>query len=50
MTRGEFIKLLQKNIEPNAEMDFLIVCHTRPMIAFLDVHDVCINEDVDEQK
>lgn len=48
MTRDEFIKLLQENIEPNAEMDFLIADYNRPMIAFLDVHDVCMNEDVDD--
>lgn len=48
MTRDELIKLLQENIEPNAEMDFLVVDHNRPMIAFLDVHDVCMNEDVDD--
>ena len=48
MTRDEFIKLLKENIKPDAEMDFLIADHSRPIIAFLDVHDVCMNEDVDD--
>lgn len=48
MTRDEFIELLRQNIKPNAEMEFLIVDHTKPMIAFLDVHNVCMNEDVDD--
>lgn len=48
MTRDEFIYMLEKNIEPDAEMDFLVVDHNRPMIAFLDVHDVSMNEDVDD--
>ena len=48
MTRDELIELLQRNIKPNAEMDFLIADHSRPMIAFLDIHDVCMNEDIDD--
>lgn len=48
MTRDEFIYMLEKNIEPDAEMDFLVVDHNRPMIAFLDVQDVSMNEDVDD--
>ena len=48
MTRDEFIRLLEENIKPDAKMEFLIADHTRPMIAFLDVHDVCMNADVDD--
>lgn len=48
MTRDELIELLKINIKPDAKMDFLVVDNNRPMIAFLDVHDVCMNEDVDD--
>ena len=48
MTRDEFIKLLEREIKPNAEIDFLVVDHNRPMVAFLDVKDVCMNADVDD--
>ena len=48
MTRNEFIKLLKDNLKPNAEMDFLVTNHNPPMVAFLDVHHVCMNADVDD--
>ena len=48
MTRDEFIKLLEDNIKQDAEMDFLVTDCDRPMIAFLDIKDVCMNEDVDD--
>lgn len=48
MTRNEFIKLLKDNLKPNAQMDFLICDHKKPMVAFLKVKDVCMNADVDD--
>lgn len=48
MTRNEFIKILKENLKPNAQMDFLICDHIKPMVAFLDVHDVCMNADIDD--
>ena len=49
MTRDDFIKLLKKNLKPDVEMDFLVYDYTKPMIAFLDIHNVCMNADVDDQ-
>lgn len=48
MTRDEFIKLLKDNIKPDAEIDFLICDYKKPMVAFLDVEDICMNVDVDD--
>jgi hypothetical protein len=48
MTRNEFIKLLKDNLKPNAQMDFLICDYKKPLVAFLDIHDVCMNIDVDD--
>lgn len=48
MTRNEFIKLLKDNLKPNAQIDFLICDHKKPMIAFLDINNVCMNADVDD--
>ena len=48
MTRNEFIKLLKDNLKPNAEMDFLVADNNPPIVAFLDVHHVCMNADVDD--
>ena len=48
MTRDEFIKLLKDNLKPNAQIDFLIADYNKPIIAFLDIHDVCMNVDVDD--
>ena len=48
MTRNEFIKLLEDNLEQNAEMDFLVADHNPPIVAFLDIHHVCMNVDVDD--
>lgn len=48
MTRNEFIKLLKDNLKPNAEMDFLVADHNPPIVAFLDVHHVFMNADVDD--
>jgi hypothetical protein len=48
MTRDEFIKLLKENLEPNAQMDFLIVDHNKPFVAFLNIDDICMNADVDD--
>ena len=50
MTRDEFIKLLEENIEPDAEMDFLICDHEKPIVAFLNVDYACMNEDVDDPR
>lgn len=48
MTRNEFIKLLKENIKPNAEMDFLVWDTQKPIVAFLDIDNVCMNADVDD--
>ena len=48
MTRDEFIKLLKDNIEPNAQMDFLLIDHANNKTMFLNVTNVCMNEDVDD--
>ena len=48
MTRNEFIKLLKENLKPNAQMDFLVCDHNKPIVAFLDVQNVCMNADVDD--
>ena len=46
--KHEFIKLLKENLKPNAQMDFLIIDHKKPMVAFLDIHNVCMNADIDD--
>ena len=48
MTRDEFVKLLEANLCPDAEIDFLVADYNKPMVAFLDIHDVCMNVDVDD--
>ena len=48
MTRNEFIKLLEDNLEQNVEMDFLVADYNPPIVAFLDIHHVCMNADVDD--
>lgn len=48
MTRNELIKLLKENLKPNAEMDFLVIDHKKPMSAFLKVDNVCMNVDIDD--
>lgn len=48
MTRDEFIKLLKDNLKPNAQVDFLLIDHKQPITAFLDIHNVCMNADVDD--
>lgn len=50
MTRNELIKLLKENLKPNAQIDFLICDYNKPMVAFLDIHDICMNADVDDPK
>ena len=50
MTRDEFIELLKENLKPDAEMVFLIADHNKPMVAFLDIEHVCMNEDVDDPR
>ena len=50
MTRDEFIKLLKDNLKPSAQMDFLLVDYKQPITAFLNIHDVCMNVDVDDPK
>ena len=50
MTRNELIKLLKENLKPNAQIDFLICDYNKPMVAFLDIKDVCMNADVDDPK
>lgn len=48
MTRNEFIKLLKENLKPNAEIDFLVWDTKKPIVAFLDIDNVCMNADVDD--
>ena len=48
MTRDDFIKLLKKNLKPDAEMDFLVNDYKKSMLAFLDIYNVCMNADVDD--
>lgn len=48
MTRDEFIKLLKENIKPNAQMEFFVADFDKPMIASLDIDDVCMSADVDD--
>ena len=48
MTRDDFIKLLKKNLKSDAEMDFLVNDYKKPMLAFLDIYNVCMNTDVDD--
>lgn len=50
MTRDMFIELLQKNIKPDAEMNFLVCDYEKHMFAFLKVEDVCMNADVDDPR
>lgn len=53
MTRDEFIKMLKDNLKPSAQMDFLLVGTLNdghPIIALLDIHDVCMNVDIDDPK
>ena len=53
MTRDEFIKMLKANLKPSAEMDFLVVGRLNDgkfINAFLDIHDICMNADVDDPK
>lgn len=50
MTRNEFIKLLKENLKPNAEIDFLVWDTQKPIVAFLDIDNVCMNADVDDPK
>ena len=48
MTRDELIKLLEDNIKPNAEMDFLITDIHMPLMAFLKISTISMNMDVDD--
>lgn len=51
MTRDEFIKMLKDNLKPNAEMDFLLVGRLNNgkfINAFLDIHDINMNADIDD--
>ena len=53
MTRDEFIKMLKANLKPNAEMNFLVIGRLNDgkfINAFLDIHDICMNVDVDDPK
>ena len=53
MTRDEFIKMLKANLKPSAEMDFLVVGRLNDgkfINAFLDIHNICMNVDVDDPK
>ena len=50
MTRDEFIKLLKENLEPNAEMNFLICDYEKPMATFLDIEHVGMYGDVDDPR
>jgi len=43
--------MLKDNLKPNAQMDFLVIGSLgdgRPVTAFLDINDVCMNVDVDD--
>ena len=44
------IKLLKENLKPNAQIDFLVCDHNKPMVAFLDISDVCMNADIDDHE
>lgn len=54
MTRNEFIDWLKSELKPNAQMDFLLVDYENileqqsPAIAFLDIHSIGMNVDVDD--
>lgn len=51
MTRDEFINMLKDNLEPNTEMDFLLVGrlnNEKLVTAFLDIHDINMNADIDD--
>lgn len=51
MTRDEFIKMLKDNLKPNTEMDFLLVGilkNGKLVNAFLDIHDINMNADIDD--
>lgn len=48
MTKNEFIKLLEENLKPDTEIDFLIIDHDKPIVAFLDIDKVNMNADVDD--
>lgn len=50
MTRNEFIELLKKNIKPNAEMNFLVADYNKPLVALLEIEDICMSADVDDPK
>ena len=53
MTRDEFIKMLKANLKPSAEMDFLVVGRLNDgkfINVFLDIHNICMNADVDDPK
>lgn len=51
MTRDEFINMLKDNLEPNTEMDFLLVGrlnNEKLVTAFLDIHNINMNADIDD--
>lgn len=48
MTRDEFIKLLEDNIEPDAKMDFLITDTNIPLVAYLKINIISMNKDIDD--
>lgn len=50
MTRDEFIHMLEENIKPDAEMNFLVCDYEKRMFAFLKVDDVCMNAVVDDPR
>ena len=50
MTRNEFIKLLADHLDPDAQIDFLVIdCdNDKPLVALLDIYQMCMNIDVDD--
>ena len=54
MTRNEFIDWLKSELKPNAQMDFLVVDYENILeqqvtaVAFLDIHSIGMNVDVDD--
>ena len=46
MTRDELIQMLKDNLEPNAEMDFLLIKDTE--VYFMEVEHICMNNDIDD--
>lgn len=50
MTAKELVKQIQDNLEPDAELDFLIFDHknNKNDMFWGDIIDICMNVDVDD--